>query len=155
MSRYHRKVDAKLKEYQCIQCHELFVSYYKNRSFCDRKCFGNYYSSHKKKRSGGNIDRNHHEIKEFLIKNGALIIDTSRIGYGCPDLVVKVNENVYLAEIKNPKTGSYSKKLNINQKNFALDWQGGPVYLIRNIQDTSYFFSSELHKIQSFGGYRA
>jgi len=60
------------------------------------------------------------------------VIDLSLLGDGKPDILVWCRTRYILVEIKNPKTGYGRKGLNKNQKSWAEEWMGGPVYVVSN-----------------------
>jgi hypothetical protein len=61
-------------------------------------------------------DLNHKEIQEALERMGALVLDTSGVGRGIPDLIVSHMGRVYLVEIKNPRTAYGRRGLNPMQQ---------------------------------------
>lgn len=89
-------------------------------------------------------DSNHQEIVAELSRRGFKVLDLSRVGGGCPDILVGVPRQerpsqypgfVYtdpplnvLLEIKVPKSG----RLNAKQKKFRESWPG-PVYVVRDV----------------------
>ena len=77
------------------------------------------------------IDHNHAEIVQALKSVGALIIDTSMVGKGGPDLICQFRKEIYLIEIKNPKTGG---KLNKLQEKFHEEWAGS-IYIVHSVEE--------------------
>lgn len=73
-------------------------------------------------------DRNEREIIEVLTSIGASVTQLS--GKGVPDLLIGFRGVTYLAEVKS-KRG----KLTDDQTSWRADWQGGPVSVIRNLDD--------------------
>ena len=74
--------------------------------------------THYKKRT----DANHAEIMQAFKKLGASVLDLSRVGMGCPDLLIGVANTSALVEIK---VGN--AKFTPAQETFMVNWQGGTV----------------------------
>lgn len=74
-------------------------------------------------------DANHSSITRTLEKLGCAVADLSRVGEGCPDLLVSRDGEQVLAEIKTA-TGKPTKP----QKEFARAWQG-EIRTVRNEED--------------------
>lgn len=83
------------------------------------------------KKYGAKKDANHKEIMAIL-RQFCAVHDLSHAGYGVPDGVVYVKGNWHLFDIKNPKTSYGRRGLNQRQKQWMVDWRGGPVFLIHN-----------------------
>ena len=86
-------------------------------------------------RYGAKKDANHGEIVDFLVRTATPHFDTSPLGCGFPDLIVCVRGVVELWEIKNPKNSYGRKGLNKNQQAFVTGWPGGPVVIIRSVDE--------------------
>ena len=69
------------------------------------------------------IDANQPEIVDALQKAGYCVCDISSVGCGCPDLIVGIpgRPEVFLLEIKNPKSGGRLNKL---QQQWHDAWPG-------------------------------
>ena len=74
--------------------------------------------THYKKRT----DANHAEIMQEFRRLGASVLDLSRVGMGCPDLLIGVNSKCALVEVK---VGN--AKFTPAQETFMVNWQGGTV----------------------------
>lgn len=74
--------------------------------------------THYKKRT----DANHAEIMQTFKRFGASVLDLSRVGMGCPDLLIGVNAKCALVEVK---VGN--AKFTPAQETFMANWQGGTV----------------------------
>jgi hypothetical protein len=74
--------------------------------------------THYKKRT----DANHAEIMQAFKKLGASVLDLSRVGMGCPDLLIGVANTSALVEVK---VGN--AKFTPAQETFMANWQGGTV----------------------------
>lgn len=97
-------------------------------------------------------DHNHDEIVSALEKCGVQVIDTSHMGRGFPDLICCSRRETHLVEIKNPETHYGKRGLNGLQKKFAEEWRGGPVYIIRTVDDVEAFANGRLDDIDYYGG---
>lgn len=74
-------------------------------------------------------DSNQKEIVSTLQKLGAEVVDTSKVGYGFPDLVVSYRGEWHLIEVKTKKG-----KLLKSQKMFH-GKHSAPVHILRCIDD--------------------
>jgi hypothetical protein len=74
-------------------------------------------------------DFNHAEIAQAFEKLGCDVLDLSRVGGGCPDLLIRVRaiDLWRLVEIKTEKG-----RLKPAQKEFASRW---PVFVVRTLDD--------------------
>jgi len=75
-------------------------------------------------------DANQTEICAALRKVGATVQDLSRVGGGCPDLLVGYRGENYLMEVK-VKTG----RLRQSQIEFQKTWDGDDVFVVRSVDD--------------------
>ena len=71
------------------------------------------------------VDRTHREVVTTFRSCGANVLDLSRVGQGCPDLLVYRAGQWWLVEVKDA-----AGKLNIEQRAFIN--QGWPVRVIRS-----------------------
>ena len=76
------------------------------------------------------MDGNHLEIVKALKGYGLEVLDLSRVGKGCPDILVSTASDMCLLEIKLPK-----KKLEKNQTKFHEDWKGKPIYTVTSAEE--------------------
>ena len=74
--------------------------------------------THYKKRT----DANHAEIMQEFRRLGASVLDLSRVGMGCPDLLIGVNSQCALVEVK---VGN--AKFTPAQELFMYNWRGSTV----------------------------
>ena len=81
-------------------------------------------------RIAARVDKNHAEIVRGLRQAGLIVHDTSRLGGGFPDLVVLREGHAILLEVKTAKG-----KLTKDEKEFFDTWQGGPVYIVRSVEE--------------------
>ena len=75
-------------------------------------------------------DDNQQEIIDALRAIGASVQDLSKVGGGCPDILVGFRGN-HLLEIKNPETKG---KLNMLQKVWHKNWHG-QVAVVRTVEE--------------------
>lgn len=82
-------------------------------------------------RRAARTDANQREIVQALRNAGCLVHDTSSVGGGFPDLVVKTParggfshrpSRVLLVEIKDGRKSPSARQLTEEQKRFATDW---------------------------------
>ena len=77
------------------------------------------------------VDNNHGKIRELFRARGASVLDLSRQGKGCPDLLVGyMNCANILVEVK-----SESGKLTKDQEKFIDLWRGRQVVIVRDEYD--------------------
>lgn len=69
-------------------------------------------------------DANQSEIVSALRKVGASVLDLSKVGHSCPDLLVGFRGKNYLLEIKDGAKKPSARKLRDNQVEFFAAWLG-------------------------------
>ena len=69
-------------------------------------------------------DANHSEIVRALEQIGCSVLDLSRVGGGCPDLLVARNGRTMLLEIKDGAKPPSRRRLRGNQQDFFARWNG-------------------------------
>lgn len=75
-------------------------------------------------------DLNQQSIVNALRQIGALVVDTSMVGNGFPDLVVGWRGETYLIECKNGDRAPSARKLTSDQQIFLAGWAGGKVFVV-------------------------
>lgn len=75
------------------------------------------------------VDTNHAEIVKFFREKGATVLDLSRVGKGCPDILVGINNRMALVEIKKNDKAKYTD----DQVKFMQGWKGGTISRIQDI----------------------
>jgi len=69
-------------------------------------------------------DKNQQEIMD------AMLTDLSKVGKGCPDLLVGINQKTALVEIKSSSKAKYTS----HQEKWLETWKGGTVARIDSIE---------------------
>lgn len=80
-----------------------------------------------------NVDANQGEIVAALRKVGALVADTSMVGNGFPDIVVRHRGRIFLIEIKNPAVRACDRKLTPAEEVFHKLWVGH-VHIVESVE---------------------
>jgi len=80
-------------------------------------------------RRAARIDSNHAEIVAALRKCGASVINLSRVGEGCPDLLVGMLGRNVLLEVKAEKG-----RVRPNQQALIATWPG-EAYIVRSVDE--------------------
>lgn len=79
-------------------------------------------------RRAAKVDDNQREIVAALRRAGATVRDLSRVGEGCPDLLVGFRGRNWLVEVKRPKaTGQRAGRTTPAQDEFLAGWRGHAV----------------------------
>jgi hypothetical protein len=103
-------------------------------------------------RYGAKKDENHVAIQEAIEAFGIPVYDMSGAGSGVPDCLVWIRESWQLVEIKNPKTAYGRRGLNAIQKVWIDKWRGGPVHILKSVDDALAFVKGDLSKIDVIHG---
>lgn len=126
---------GKLNHYVCLYCCKPFDSYYKNRVYCSRECTVLHRRELPVPRGYAcRVDANHAEISRALKDAGASVLDCSKVGQGCPDLIVGKNGKTALMEIKNPKTQYGRAGLSKLQAEWHAEWRGGTLAVVCDVE---------------------
>lgn len=88
---------------------------------------GKLYPGHASATKKHHRDANHGEVQTELEQLGASVVDLSRVGDDLPDLLVGFCGRDFKVEVKAPKG-----KQSDGQKDFARDWRGSKVVVIRS-----------------------
>ena len=75
-------------------------------------------------RRAARVDANHAEIVKGLRQSGCTVLDLSRVGMGCPDILVGRAGHNFLFEIKDGNKPPSSRKLTIPEQAFFAMWRG-------------------------------
>lgn len=76
------------------------------------------------------VDKNHAEIVKFFQDNGATVLDLSRVGKGCPDILIGINNRMAFVEIKRDDKAKFTD----DQVKFMQTWKGGTISRIQDIE---------------------
>lgn len=85
-------------------------------------------------RRAARTDRNHSEIIAALRTVGAFVVDLSRVGEGCPDLLVQFRGRWRLMEVKDGKKPPSKRQLTKTQR----DWhaqQLADVHVVTSVEE--------------------
>jgi len=74
------------------------------------------------------VDENQNLIKHSFIALGASVLNLSRVGQGCPDLLIGYKGKSVLVEVKSAK-GTFTEP----QIKFMKNWRGGAVSRIDSV----------------------
>ncbi|SEO78270.1 hypothetical protein [Nitrosovibrio sp. Nv6] len=144
---------------KCLMCENTFRKIPSNtQKYCSYKCHldsGGAFRAGKAagtmtRKYGAKKDANHKEIVDAFEKLGACVLDMSTLGSGVPDILVMCKGTPYMVDIKNPKTGYGKRGLNQNQKEWAAEWKGGPVYMISTVDQVTDMVNGRLGSIKRF-----
>ncbi len=83
-------------------------------------------------RRAGRIDANQTRLVDVLRFVGASVAITSGAGGGLPDLIVGINGETYLLEIKDGRKKPSARKLTPDEQWFIDHWQGRPVAIVES-----------------------
>lgn len=75
-------------------------------------------------------DTNHAEIRDGLRRYGFTVFDAGGVGGSLPDLIVGARGTTFLMEVK-----AFGGKVSDGQSKFSSDWRGGPVDVVRTLED--------------------
>ena len=75
-------------------------------------------------RTKARVDGNHAEVVSALRKIGCSVQDLSRVGRGCPDLLVGWRGINVAMEVKDGSKPPSERKLTKSQKAWHVDWEG-------------------------------
>ncbi len=81
------------------------------------------------------VDANHGQIVAALRQMGASVFDASRMGRGCPDLLVGFRGETYLVEVKDGEKVKSARKLTPAQVSFREVWRGRPAVTVESVDD--------------------
>jgi len=87
------------------------------------------------------IDSNQNDIVKILRKLGASVQILSNVGKGCPDLLIGLNGNNYLIEVKDGEKSPSQQKLTDCEQSFFYSWKG-QACIINSMQSAIDFIAS-------------
>ncbi len=71
------------------------------------------------------VDANHRQIVEIFRAMGCSVLDLSRVGQGCPDILVARGGQSRLIEIKDGAKPPSARRLTPQEREFHCSWKGG------------------------------
>lgn len=123
---------AAIKHFICPVCGASFQSYSSDRKYCSWDCR----EIGERVRRRAHKDLNHDAIVQAFKQLGCRVCELHEIGYGMPDLLVKIHGIWRLVEVKNPG-GTYGRKgLSKSQQKFA-DSVDGDIDIVRTIEEAA------------------
>lgn len=84
-------------------------------------------------RRAARVDGNHKSIVEALRRVGCRVLDLSRVGAGCPDLLVSLPQRGRVPELMLMEVKTARGKLNAAQRIF--ESEGWPVFVVRTVDE--------------------
>jgi len=75
------------------------------------------------------VDDNQKQIIHTFIALGASVLNLSRVGEGCPDILIGYKKHSVLCEIKRDNKAPYTE----SQVKFMQNWRGGPISRIDSV----------------------
>jgi len=75
------------------------------------------------------VDDNQKQIIHTFIALGASVLNLSRVGEGCPDILIGYKKNSVLCEIKKNDKAPYTE----SQVKFMQNWRGGAISRIDSV----------------------
>jgi hypothetical protein len=141
----------------CSQCKKTFEAYGSlNRKYCSYACHlasggalrAGLAASRSISRYRAKKDFNHDKIVDRFIENGVFVIDLSKLGSGMPDLLVFCAGGTRLVEVKNPETSYGRRGANKLQKAWAADWRGGPVHIVRTVEEVDALCAGRVDEVE-------
>ena len=87
-------------------------------------------------RRAARTDANHAQIVAAFRQLGYSVLDLSRVGQGCPDLLVARNGESWLVEIKDGAKPPSARKLTPDESEFHARWKGR-VIIVESLDDVA------------------
>jgi Holliday junction resolvase len=81
------------------------------------------------------VDINQKAIVEHLRAMGASVFHLHEVGKGCPDLLVGINNQTILVEVKRDAKATFTPQ----QIEFQGNWKGSPVVRINSVEEAIAF----------------
>jgi hypothetical protein len=75
------------------------------------------------------VDENHNLIKHTFIALGASVLDLSRVGQGCPDMLIGYKGKCAMVEIKSSNKAQFTEP----QLKFIKNWRGSSISRIDSV----------------------
>lgn len=84
------------------------------------------------------VDINQKAIVEHLRAMGGSVFHLHTVGLGCPDILLGVNNQTYLVEIKANEKAKFTEA----QIRFMAEWKGSKVIRLNSVQDAIDFMKT-------------
>lgn len=84
------------------------------------------------------VDINQKAIVEHLRAMGGSVFHLHTVGLGCPDILLGVNDQTYLIEIKANDKAKFTEA----QLRFMAEWKGSPVVRINSVAEAIDFMKN-------------
>lgn len=84
------------------------------------------------------VDINQKAIVEHLRAMGGSVFHLHTVGLGCPDILLGVNNQTYLVEIKANEKAKFTEA----QIRFMAEWKGSKVIRLNSVQDAIDFMNT-------------
>lgn len=83
------------------------------------------------------VDANHSDVVKALQMVGCNVQDLSKVGDGCPDLLIGIPtvRKLVFAEIKDGDKIPSKRKLTPDQVEWHAQWNGYPVHIVESVSD--------------------
>lgn len=81
------------------------------------------------------VDTNHGEIVQALRRCGALVHSLSRVGEGCPDLLVSWKCELFLLEVKDGSRPPSERKLTEDEARWHAKWASPRVRVVHSVDE--------------------
>lgn len=140
----------------CIYCSSRFYTKERGRKYCSYQCHLDSGGARRAglaaakailKKYGAKKDANHNEIFNVLRLRCA-VYDLSHVGFGVPDGAAWIASSWQLFDVKNPKTSYGKRGLNDVQKKWLARQNGGPVYILRTVEQAERFSVGDFSGIE-------
>ena len=83
-------------------------------------------------RHAAKVDANQTAVMKALRGAGATVFSLAGVHSGCPDLLVGINMQTYLVEVKDGDKPPSARQLTPDQVKFISMWEGSPVVILKD-----------------------
>jgi hypothetical protein len=88
-------------------------------------------------RRAARVDANHKQIVDWFRQCRFQVLDLSRVGQGCPDLLISMSGHTALVEIKDGNKPPSGRKLTPDEQKFHRTWKG-LTFIVESIDDAQH-----------------
>jgi len=96
-------------------------------------------------RRAARVDDNHRDIINSLEEMHCTVLDLSKVGGGCPDILVGWQGINILFEIKDGNKPPSRRRLRDNQESFMQRWKG-PAYAVNSFEEAWAIISQNCYR---------